>query len=252
MEELISDSDAIGKVTWRRCAGTAVKLVSSWTWCHLSGYILMSAKFPAAGSDSNSMWAMSSRQFGCSDALIVFAVASRVAQVGGAAWDSPPPTWNKSTCSYRHSECTQGRRRTARSLIKQPSTLAPTATFGHQDRKIEVHLIDFIGDLYDEYLEVDFLRRLRDVERFDSPQRLREQLQRDIAAAKSLPRRDRPPAGFERRHPYCEPAHTGGAGALGHFRSSSRHSPASSLCQVATETFASVSGTSKTGPQHCG
>ncbi len=61
--------------------------------------------------------------------------------------------------------------------------VGPNPTFGEQAMKVEVHLIGYHGSLYGRPLEVDFLRRLRDIQRFDSVAALREQLQRDVAAA---------------------------------------------------------------------
>lgn len=62
--------------------------------------------------------------------------------------------------------------------------IGPNPTFGEQARKVEVHLIDFAGDLYDQSLQVDFVARLRDVRPFPSVEALQEQLARDIQAAR--------------------------------------------------------------------
>jgi riboflavin kinase/FMN adenylyltransferase len=64
--------------------------------------------------------------------------------------------------------------------------VGPNPTFGEQAMKVEVHLIGYHGSLYGRPLEVDFVRRLRDIQRFDSVAALREQLQRDVAAASGL------------------------------------------------------------------
>jgi riboflavin kinase/FMN adenylyltransferase len=61
--------------------------------------------------------------------------------------------------------------------------VGPNPTFGEQAMKVEVHLIGYHGSLYGRPLVVDFLRRLRDIQRFDSVAALREQLERDVAAA---------------------------------------------------------------------
>jgi riboflavin kinase/FMN adenylyltransferase len=50
---------------------------------------------------------------------------------------------------------------------------------------LEVHLFDYSGDLYGRHLEVEFLQRLRGEERFDSLDALREQMDRDAAAARA-------------------------------------------------------------------
>lgn len=57
-------------------------------------------------------------------------------------------------------------------------------TFGEQELKVEVHLIDFHRPIYGEPLEVDFLTRIRDVCPFSSVDKLKQQLARDVAAAR--------------------------------------------------------------------
>jgi len=52
-------------------------------------------------------------------------------------------------------------------------------TFAGDRRTLEVHLLDFEGDLYGQVLRVDFIERLRDERRFPSIEALREQLFRD-------------------------------------------------------------------------
>ncbi len=66
--------------------------------------------------------------------------------------------------------------------------IGPNPTFGEAARKIEVHVLDFTGDLYGQALEIDFLDRVRDVQRFASVDELREQLSRDIAAVRTAVR----------------------------------------------------------------
>ena len=50
---------------------------------------------------------------------------------------------------------------------------------------IEVHLLDFDGDLYGRHLETRFLKRLREERKFASVDELRAQIARDIAAARA-------------------------------------------------------------------
>lgn len=59
-------------------------------------------------------------------------------------------------------------------------------TFGDGRRSIEAHLFDFEGDLYDEWVRVEWVERLRDVERFGSAAELQAQLWRDEARARAL------------------------------------------------------------------
>lgn len=65
-------------------------------------------------------------------------------------------------------------------------SLGPNPTFGEGGLKVEVHLIDYQGWLYDRDLEVDFLARLRGVERYATVEELLAQMDRDIAAARTL------------------------------------------------------------------
>ncbi len=51
---------------------------------------------------------------------------------------------------------------------------------------LEVHLLDFSGDLYGRQLHVDFLRKLRSERRFESFEALREQIGRDEGAAREF------------------------------------------------------------------
>ncbi|MBX7168471.1 MAG: bifunctional riboflavin kinase/FAD synthetase [Pirellulales bacterium] len=64
--------------------------------------------------------------------------------------------------------------------------LGPNPTFGEQAVKVEVHLIDWEGPLYGQPLEVDFLGRLRDIQRFSGVDELLAQLRRDVAAAREM------------------------------------------------------------------
>lgn len=63
--------------------------------------------------------------------------------------------------------------------------IGPNPTFGEAGQKVEVHLLDFQGDLYGQSLSVDFHDRVRDVRRFESVEELRCQLVRDVAFVRS-------------------------------------------------------------------
>jgi riboflavin kinase/FMN adenylyltransferase len=64
--------------------------------------------------------------------------------------------------------------------------IGPNPTFGESAVKLEVHLIDFDGNLYDQPLSIDLLDRLRDIQSFPSVQALIHQLQLDVAEAREL------------------------------------------------------------------
>ncbi|HKH83848.1 MAG TPA: bifunctional riboflavin kinase/FAD synthetase [Gemmatimonadales bacterium] len=59
----------------------------------------------------------------------------------------------------------------------------PRPTFQDGRRVLEAHLFDFDGDLYGEWVRIEWIERLRDIERFGSVDQLKEQLKRDRAGA---------------------------------------------------------------------
>lgn len=66
------------------------------------------------------------------------------------------------------------------------ANLGPMPTFGIDKPTLEVHLLDFDGDLYGHNVEVSFIRRLRDIVRFDSSDALQQQLQKDLETCRQL------------------------------------------------------------------
>ncbi|MFA7468198.1 MAG: riboflavin kinase, partial [Desulfotomaculaceae bacterium] len=52
-------------------------------------------------------------------------------------------------------------------------------------RTIEVHLLDFSGNLYGRHMQVYFIRRLREEKRFSSVDKLLEQIRSDIHQARN-------------------------------------------------------------------
>ncbi|MBW3542084.1 MAG: bifunctional riboflavin kinase/FAD synthetase [Planctomycetes bacterium] len=63
--------------------------------------------------------------------------------------------------------------------------VGPNPTFADERRKVEVHLVDYAGELYGRRVEVDFLARLRDTQTFADADELRRQLERDIVAVRA-------------------------------------------------------------------
>ncbi len=59
----------------------------------------------------------------------------------------------------------------------------PRPTFGIEARGLEIHLLDFAGELYGETVSVEWVRRLRDTRAFASRDALVAQLERDRRAA---------------------------------------------------------------------
>lgn len=65
--------------------------------------------------------------------------------------------------------------------------LGPNPTFeDDHDVKVEVHLLDYAGDLYNKMLGVDFLERVRDIRKFDSSDQLKAQLNIDLMAVREI------------------------------------------------------------------
>lgn len=62
--------------------------------------------------------------------------------------------------------------------------LGTNPTFAENQRKFEVHLLDFQGDLYGQQLAVEFVTRLRDTQPFASVELLLAQLKIDITATR--------------------------------------------------------------------
>jgi riboflavin kinase / FMN adenylyltransferase len=66
------------------------------------------------------------------------------------------------------------------------ANLGSRPTFKEGERLLEVHLLDTTADLYGKSLDVDFVDRLRDTQRFDSIDALRAQIARDADAARTV------------------------------------------------------------------
>jgi riboflavin kinase/FMN adenylyltransferase len=62
----------------------------------------------------------------------------------------------------------------------------PTLAQPEPQLRVEVHLLDFSGDLYGQEVEVAFVEKLREERKFASPEELRAQIKRDVTAAGAL------------------------------------------------------------------
>ena len=56
-------------------------------------------------------------------------------------------------------------------------------TFGQHPQTLEVHLLHYQGDLYDQQLSVSFVSRIREERRFDNVETLKEQIKQDAIQA---------------------------------------------------------------------
>ena len=59
-------------------------------------------------------------------------------------------------------------------------------TFGENAQTLEVHILDYNGNLYGERLAVGFVRRLREEHKFRSPEELAHQLQQDAEKVREV------------------------------------------------------------------
>lgn len=75
--------------------------------------------------------------------------------------------------------------------LRRPGVLnlgvRPTFAQAQPVVRAEVHLLDFDGDLYGQELEVWFLEKLREEQKFDSVDALKRQISHDLAAARAFP-----------------------------------------------------------------
>jgi riboflavin kinase/FMN adenylyltransferase len=60
----------------------------------------------------------------------------------------------------------------------------PTLASSEPQLRVEAHLLDFTGDLYDRELEIEIGEKLRDEQKFGSLEELKAQIARDVAGAK--------------------------------------------------------------------
>ena len=66
------------------------------------------------------------------------------------------------------------------------TSIGTNPTFGESERTVEAFMLDFKGDLYGSSVTLEFVRRLRDEERFASVQALKEQVGRDVEITRAV------------------------------------------------------------------
>ena len=66
------------------------------------------------------------------------------------------------------------------------TSIGTNPTFGESERTVEAFMLDFQGDLYGSSVTLEFVRRLRDEERFASVQALKEEVGRDVEIARAV------------------------------------------------------------------
>ena len=78
--------------------------------------------------------------------------------------------------------------------------IGPNPTFSELSQKVEAHLLDFEGDLYDHTIEINFLEKIRNIKTFVDKNALVQQLTLDIQQTRHLVFADNPEF-FNRRSP---------------------------------------------------
>jgi riboflavin kinase/FMN adenylyltransferase len=71
-------------------------------------------------------------------------------------------------------------------ILAGVANIGTCPTFDNTELSLEVHLMEFSGDIYGESLEVQFVNRLREEQRFPSVEALATQIHADIAAARRI------------------------------------------------------------------
>ncbi len=88
----------------------------------------------------------------------------------------PPNGVYAAHAAFRHAHC-----RAVVNIGYRPTLKEPSGPL-----RVEAHLLDFDGDLYDEELEIIFIRRLRPEQQFASLTDLRMQIREDSEKARSI------------------------------------------------------------------
>ena len=71
-------------------------------------------------------------------------------------------------------------------VLQAVAHIGPRPTFAEAALVIELHILDFTGDLYGQNLQVALVKKLRDQRAFACPDELVGQIRRDIHQARAL------------------------------------------------------------------
>jgi riboflavin kinase / FMN adenylyltransferase len=155
----------------------------------LSGQLVSSSRIrrAVAGGDLHTAGAMLGRPYG---------VVGRVGQGDRRGRELGVPTINLSELSPRkllppdgiYAVIVEWREGRAGGMMHQ----GPRPTFHDGRRVLEAHLFGFEGDLYGEWVRIEWVERLRDVERFESVVQLQAQMEEDRRKALAALRRGHP------------------------------------------------------------
>jgi riboflavin kinase/FMN adenylyltransferase len=72
--------------------------------------------------------------------------------------------------------------------VRTPAAISvgTNPTFEGRERRVEAYLLDFDGDLYGDHVAVEFIARLRDMERFDRVEDLLARMDGDVSRTRDL------------------------------------------------------------------
>lgn len=62
----------------------------------------------------------------------------------------------------------------------------PRPTFKDDEPILEVHLLNFSEELYGQEVSFEFLKKIREIQSFESPEALKVQIQKDLAKARAF------------------------------------------------------------------
>ena len=65
-------------------------------------------------------------------------------------------------------------------------------TFGESEKQVEAYILDFKGDLYGKELRLEFIKKIRDNQKFETQQELVRQMKEDERVAREF---------FAKKHP---------------------------------------------------
>ena len=68
----------------------------------------------------------------------------------------------------------------------RPSRSGTNPTFEVRQRRVEAYVLDFDGDLYGREIGIEFVARLRGMERFDSVETLVAQMADDVSRTRAI------------------------------------------------------------------
>ncbi len=79
-----------------------------------------------------------------------------------------------------------GGKKSAGEALLAATSIGTNPTFNGRERRVEAYVLDFAGDLYGERLSLDFVRRLREMRRYDGIDPLLVQIRQDVADTREL------------------------------------------------------------------